>query len=74
MGLSLVCQADGLIVEIWYVEKKQPVPVDGPAPKYPEVARKAGIAGNESGTKKTGRAAADAPGIPLYQVGDHLDT
>ena len=30
------------IVEIWRVEK-QPVPVNNPSPKYPEIARKAGI-------------------------------
>ncbi len=32
------------IVEIWRVEK-QPVPVVNPSPKYPEIARKAGITG-----------------------------
>ena len=33
------------IVEIWRVEK-HPVPVNNPSPKYPEIARKAGITGN----------------------------
>ena len=32
------------IVEIWRVEK-QPEPIKNPAPKYPEIARKAGITG-----------------------------